>query len=169
MRSKDEELEFQELQGMLYVGFCISGYVQSDRTPAACQVHFDALNGKPSPQKMAINSHYFWGAPNMILRLMFGSDPGIASDIVASGKWTGTVQELQAILDGYRLGHGILPIRDAVDFVYSCIYSTIKAMKFSSLHQICGGPIEVAVITTDRPFRWVKHKAFDAAISEGEP
>jgi hypothetical protein len=67
-----------------------------------------------------------------------------------------------------RLSHAILPIRDAIDFVYTCIYSTIKALKFSSLQQICGGPIEIAIITTDRPFRWVRHKAFDAAISEGE-
>ena len=42
-----------------------------------------------------------------------------------------------------------------------------KAMKFSDLPQICGGPIEIAVITSDRRFRWVKHKTWDAAIMEG--
>lgn len=51
-----------------------------------------------------------------------------------------------------------LPIREAIDFVHACIASTIKAMKFSSLAQICGGPIEIAVITSDRRFRWVRHK-----------
>lgn len=58
-------------------------------------------------------------------------------------------------------------MRDAVDYVHSCIYCTIKAMKFSNLSQVCGGPIEVAVITADRRFRWVRHKSWDAAIADG--
>jgi hypothetical protein len=28
----------------------------------------------------------------------------------------------------------------------------------------CGGPIEIAVISTDRRFRWVRHKNFGAAL-----
>jgi len=42
-----------------------------------------------------------------------------------------------------------------------------KAMKFSHMAPVCGGPVEIAVITTDRKFRWVRHKKFDAAIGEG--
>ena len=61
----------------------------------------------------------------------------------------------------------MLPIREAIDFVHACIYSTIKAMKFSNFSQICGGPIEIAVITSDRRFRWVLHKDWDAAVLEG--
>jgi hypothetical protein len=61
-----------------------------------------------------------------------------------------------------------LPIRDAIDYVHSALYCTIKAMKFSNLPQVCGGPIELAVITADRRFRWVRHKAWDAAITDGE-
>jgi hypothetical protein len=61
-----------------------------------------------------------------------------------------------------------LPIRDTIDFVHTCIYSTIKLLKFSRLHRVCGGPIELAVITTDRRFRWVKHKPWDSAIEEYE-
>ncbi len=67
----------------------------------------------------------------------------------------------------HRLEHPTLPIRDAIDFVHACIQSTIKAHKFSNLSQICGGPIEIAVIRTDRRFRWVRHKNWDAAIMEG--
>jgi hypothetical protein len=104
----------------------------------------------------------------MIQRLIIGADPNLRSAILASGNWSGTEAELDGLMVQQRLSHAILPIRDAIDFVYTCIYSTIKALKFSSLQQICGGPIEIAIITTDRPFRWVRHKAFDAAISEGE-
>jgi hypothetical protein len=59
---------------------------------------------------------------------------------------------------------GSMPLRDAIELVHSMIDATIKAMKFSQLAHTCGGPIEVAVVTTDRPFRWVKHKPFDVAL-----
>jgi hypothetical protein len=60
-----------------------------------------------------------------------------------------------------------LPIREAIDWVHASIYATIKMMKFSHLPPVCGGPVEIAVITTDKKFRWVRHKRFDAAIGEG--
>jgi len=59
-------------------------------------------------------------------------------------------------------------MRDAIDYVHSAIYCTIKAMKFSTGAQVCGGPIEIAVITSDRKFRWVRHKPWDAAIEDGD-
>jgi len=86
---------------------------------------------------------------------------------VSSGKWNGSRVDLDAIIAKFALQHAILPIRDAIDFVHSCIHSTIKALKFSQLSQSCGGPIEIAVITMDRTFRWVRHKQFDAAIMDG--
>lgn len=166
MRDETEEQKFYGLSNGLYVGFCIAGYVLPDRVPEACSIGFDPLQTHPLVSKVAINTP-FWGAPNMIRRLVFGCDPALAQDIMHSGKWSGTQVELDAILSQYALLHPMLPIRDAIDFVHACIHSTIKAFKFSSLSQICGGPIELAVITTDRPFRWVRHKEWDAAISEG--
>ena len=104
----------------------------------------------------------------MIQRLLFGLDDGLKASIMASGKWTGSEAELDALSAQHRLAHPIIPIRDAIDFVHSFIFSTIKAFKFSTHSQICGGPIEIAVITNDRRFRWVRHKGLDAAIAEGE-
>ena len=60
-----------------------------------------------------------------------------------------------------------LPLREAVDWVHASVYATIKAMKFSQLAPVCGGPVEIAVITADRPFRWVRHKKLDTAITRG--
>ena len=121
---------------------------------------------RPTPRKLGPNA--FWGAPNLILRLMNGYDGDLRSAILNSGHWTGSDTELDSVLAQSALQVPVLPIRDAIDFVYSCIHSTIKALKFSSLNQICGGPIELAVITTDRRFRWVRHKGWDTAITEGE-
>jgi hypothetical protein len=138
-----------------------------DRTPNAYALWFDPLNVNPTPTAQSLGWN-FWGAPNMIKRLIFGCDDGLRANILASGKWTGTPADLDALVAQCTLYHPFVPIRDAIDFIHACITSTIKAMKFSNLSQICGGPVEIAVITSDRKFRWVRHKAWDAAIAEGE-
>ena len=167
MRTAEEEQSYKELFGNLSAGFCISGYVSLDRKPAAYEIIFSpSLTDKPSPTQL-IFGPAFWGAPNMIQRLIMGGDDNLKQSLMDSGKWTGTRTELDNLILQQTLSHPIIPIRDAIDFVHACIYSTIKAYKFSSLSQICGGPIELAVITTDRPFRWVRHKEWDAAITTG--
>lgn len=168
MRTAEEERQLSELKRQLVVGFCIGGYLETDRKPSAHYLWFEPLGKPPAPRPIAPQSYGYFGAPNMIKRLIDGRDDELRGAILDSGKWSGTSQELDTLLDKYKLGHPLLPIRDAVDFVHSCIRSTIKALKFSSFSQICGGPIELAVITTDRRFRWVRHKEWDAAIMEGE-
>ena len=101
--------------------------------------------------------------------LIYGVDDDGVAALMSTGKWSGTQQELvQALSARPMLPRAHLPIRDAIDYVHAGIYCTIKAMKFSNLPQVCGGPIELAVITADRKFRWVRHKSWDAAIIDGE-
>lgn len=169
-RTKDEEQKFTEIGLSLPVGFCIAGYWLPDRSPAAFEVSFGpGMTAPPAPVPLPSGTYFSWGVPNMITRLIDGVDPSLGWRILNSGKWNGTQADLKVLLDQCRLAHPLLPIRDAIDFVHSCIFSTIKAMKFSTLSQVCGGPIEVAVITSDRRFRWVQHKEMNAAIMEGTP
>jgi hypothetical protein len=168
MRTAEEEARFGVLRIGLTVGFCIGGHIIRDRQPAAYEVLFDPISlALPTPLQLPMNNPRFWGAPNMILRLLRGCDEGLRQSILRSGKWNGTEQDLNGLISQHTLGHAILPIRDAIDFTHACIASTIKALKFSNLSQICGGSIEIAVITADRRFRWVRHKAWDAAIADG--
>lgn len=169
MRSHDEEKAFNQLRLGLVAGFCLGGYAPSDRSPTAYEIIFDPLQPRPTPVQIPNPGWRFWGAPNMIQRLIFGADDELKDNLMNSGKWNGTRPELDAVVMQSTLAHPIVPIRDAIDFVHACIFSTIKAIKFSSLSQICGGPIELAVITTDRPFRWVRHKPWDVAITDGDP
>jgi hypothetical protein len=166
-RTEAEESEFAQLQLGLSVGFCIGGYVLPDRTPSASSVIFEPLKPKPTAVPVMMDGYGFWGAPNMVSRLLHGTDAGLRDAVLSSGKWTGTPADLDAILTRFVYGGLRLPIRDAIDFVHSYIFSTIKAFKFSSMSQICGGPIELAVIRTDRPFQWVRHKPWHAALEEG--
>jgi hypothetical protein len=169
MRTEAEEKTFGQLRMGLVAGFCVGGYAPPDRTPAAYEIMFDPLQGKPVPAQIPPGAWKFWGAPNMIQRLIFGADDDLKENLMKSGHWKGTRADLDAVLLQSTLAHPIVPIRDAIDFVHACIFSTIKAIKFSSLSQICGGPIELAVVTTDRRFRWVRHKPWDVAITDGDP
>lgn len=166
-RTADEEEVLEALRQGLVTGFFVGGHVPADRAPGAFEIVFKPDSPRPNPVQI-LDQWRFSGAPNIIYRLLFGFDEAIRNNILQSGNWDGTEAELDAILYGEAFAHPILPIRDAIDFVYSCIHSTIKAMKFSSLSQICGGPIEIAVITSDRDFRWVRHKPWDSAIKEGD-
>lgn len=170
VRTQEEDQEYVSLLMGLDVGFCFAGYVLPDRFPEAATVVIGPKTGKPTPQMAGQDSISWFGVPNFFSRLLFGIDPALKQDILSSGKWNGTPDELNQIVAKHaRPPSGSLPIRDAIDYVYSCIQCTIKAVKFSELPQVCGGPIELAVITTDRKFRWVRHKSWDAAITDGEP
>jgi len=168
VRTQEEENEYALLQSNLAVGFCIAGYVSQDRTPCAQHVIFAPGMPKPTPQVIQQHNITWWGIPNFFTRLLYGADDQLLNAIQNSGKWQGTMPDLQQIaLSNAIVPTCTLPIRDAVDYVHTCIYCTIKAIKFSGIPQVCGGPIELAVITSDRKFRWVRHKTWDAAILDG--
>lgn len=166
-RSKDEEDEYAQLTVGLPVGFCIGGYVLPSRDPSAYVVVFEPLKPKPAAVAVVMDGYGFWGAPNMVSRLLHGADVRLRDDILNGGHWSGSPADLDTILGRFVIGGLRLPIRDAIDFVYSYIFSTIKAFKFSSMAQICGGPVELAVVRTDRLFQWVRHKPWHAALEEG--
>lgn len=165
-RTIAEEHTFRKMSNDLVVGFCIGGYVLADRQPCAYEIIFEPLGAKPTAVPLP-PAQSFWGVPSLIGRLINGCAPEVRSAILGCGKWQGTEAEFDQIVQPHRLLHpATVPIRDAVDFTHACLLTTVKAMKFSSLPQVCGGPLEIAVITTDRRFRWVKHKPWDAAILE---
>jgi hypothetical protein len=163
---KTREALAQNLQG----GFCVGGNLLHDRTPQAYTVSYHPLGMAATVTPIAMHSMLFGGVGNYINRLMLGIDPELFAAILRSGRWLGAPDDLSKLVDSYRLAPpGALPLREAIDWVHSSIYATIKALKFSRLSPVCGGPVEIAVITTDRPFRWVRHKKMDAAVSYGGP
>jgi hypothetical protein len=168
-RSQDEENELGFYLQKLSGGFCLGGYCPSDRQPQAFEITFGPnLTGPDPPQALEVGKAKFWGCPNIINRLVFGVDFSLLGAIEQSGKWSGTSDDLIALVIPHTLAQPFdLPIREAIDWVYTSIYTTSQAMKFSHLAPVCGGPVEIAVVTTDRRFRWVKHKKLEAAIVQG--
>ncbi len=165
-RTPDEEREMFVLRQSLTGGFCLGGNTASNRIPQAFQINYGpGVPSPPVPIPLTTGSAYFWGCPNIIERVLYSWDEMLFNAVVQSGKWTGTSQELFDIILAHRIAQPLdLPLREAIDWVHAVIYTTIKAMKFSHYVPSCGGPIEIAVISSDRRFRWVRHKRFDEAL-----
>jgi hypothetical protein len=164
-RTPQEEEELVQLDNTLACGFCMGGRVGAKREPGAYEMVFKPRDSAPATPQAIEYGWRFWGAPNAIQRLMFGMDDVMVAALLNSEKWPGSEQDIRQLMAANYPAHDyILPLREAIDFVHSAIYTTIKSLKFSKLHQICGGPVEIAVITTDRRFRWVRHKGLGDAI-----
>jgi hypothetical protein len=169
-KTDDERKQIEAIGRNNTVGFCIGGIALPNRRPDAYEVQFSVTDSAPpQPKQVPSGEAIFRGVPMLIDRMLYGIDPDLFEKIASSPNWTGGGPELLKLVEPFLLGHpGRLPIREAIDWICSCIQSTIKGVKFSPYRPICGGPVEIAVITSDRPFRWVRHKALDAAIRDGE-
>jgi len=150
-------------------GFCIGGHLIHDRTPKAIAINFDPRFDDPLIIDVPIGRIVFWGVPNFMMRLIDGIDPKLREQLLALPQLAGHTDAVLNLIQNHRIAPPTqMPIRDVLDYVYASVYSTIKAMKFSLLPPWCGGPVELAVVTTDRAFRWVKHKEFDVAFTESQ-
>ena len=166
--SKEEDREIEYIEGLLSVGFCIAGHVPNVRMPEAYVIELEPkLISQPISRRIG-GIHHF-GKDDVISRIFGVYDDEIKESITNSPFWSGNKKDLDKILKNLQLTSPPMTIRDAIDFVHFSIYSTIKATKFSTRDNDCGGPIEIAVITTDRKFRWVKHKTWDSAIDDRNP
>lgn len=146
-------------------GYCIGGRLGTEIECRAYVIRWHPTFDRSDIQPVAAETPTFWGVPQFIERLIFGADAELARSILKSGKWTGTEDELYDLLASNQLIHPhLLPLREAIDWIHTVIHTTIRAIKFAKQPHYCGGPIEIAVVSNDRPFRWVQHKELDSAI-----
>ena len=127
--SPNEHMELLRQYGNLFVGFCIGGHVERNRRPEAYGVLLGPDLTVPLPAfELARYRPLFWGVPNLIQRLLYGIDEQIFARIAASPLWTGNEDQLQDLVDPNVLSMPVqVPLRDAVDWIYSSIFVTIKA------------------------------------------
>lgn len=162
--SEEDEERFGLLQN-LSGGFCFGGYVPSDRIAHAFEIMYGPGMDGPKRRELGHGTTTFWGCPNIVHRVLFCFDDSLFDAILKSDNWIGTGKALFDLIWAHRIAQPFdLPLREAIDWLNTIIYTTIKSMKFSHLMPVCGGPIEISVISTDRKFRWVKHKSFDEAL-----
>jgi hypothetical protein len=160
-----------------FVGYYIGGWDKGTHEPNCYKIELRQKDKSIEP--LSLGLCFFSGMPNFFARVFSGFDPGLPHSLKEElkrrfpnlkteddfeSKFDQAFEKasLPLIAEGYK----DLPIREAIDFIYTYLHITIKATKFKFGAPGCGGPIEIGFISTDRPFRWVKHKSFSSAIFE---
>lgn len=158
------------------VGYFVGGHNPGTHDPACSQVLFQA--GEPAQtNSMPIGEVRFTGAPDVFHRIFRGYDQRLPSVLQEA-----LMQSMPDLPDTFgdnftrvfesvagqfvSAGTQDIPIREAIDYVDTYVRITIKAFKFRYGPPVCGGPVEVGFVTTDRPFRWARHKPFTSAVQE---
>ena len=158
-----------------FVGYYIGGWNPKSHDPACYKIEIRKEETKLSPLSMGLCT--FSGNPLIFTRVFHGFDPRLPVALreeLAKGLPEGDIRNnfIENFKQSFKnasdplvaAGHKDLPIREAIDFVYSYLHITIKTTKFMFGAPSAGGSIEIGFITTDRNFRWARHKAFDSAI-----
>jgi len=161
------------------VGYILGGWDPDTHIPECYHFVFKP-SAEPSIVPLAIGEAKFFGCPEFFTRVFHGYDSRLPNNILRELKKLkfnpaeGSLD--QAFAEAFKnaaaplaaVGFGDLPIREAIDYVHTYLHITIKAFKFRFGPPICGGPIEIAFVSSDRNFRWVCHKSFERAIYEQE-
>lgn len=164
-------------EGIALVGYYLGGWDPGSHEPACFHIEIRKEASKINP--LAKGLCMFSGTPVIFSRVFRGFDPRLPGALKneLKGALSDKVQSFDDIFKKafdkvsaplVTAGFQDLPIREAIDFVYSYLHITVKAEKFSFGPPSCGGPIEIGFISTDRLFRWVRHKPFYSAIVEQE-
>ena len=93
-----------------------------------------------------------------LVRLVNGFDPAALNQLVVRGADAAIVQqwvndrvaELPLVFDG-------MPLQDAIDFADYAVRVVIGRYRFAQGAQLCGGDVDIAVITPSA-FRWAQKK-----------
>jgi hypothetical protein len=100
----------------------------------------------------------WYGMTDALTRLILGFDAAALSELINRGanqaivqKWVDDhVSHLPLVFDG-------MPLQDAIDFAEYAIQVVIGRFRFGLGPPLCGGDVDIAVITPDT-FRWAKRK-----------
>lgn len=162
----EDDFKYLTQVDILSGGYCIAGRTSEIGPCDATIIEWLPWLDSPEISPIPLPNTQFWGQPWVMHRLIMGWDEDTLAMIYQSDKWVGTEEELMDIVFAHAplILPDYLPIREASDWIHTVIHTTIRGVKFAQKEHVCGGPVEIAVITTDRPFRWVCHKTMDSAI-----
>lgn len=162
-----------------FVGYYLGGWNPKSHEPACFKIEVTPKEKKIDSLPLGMCS--FSGMPFFFTRVFRGFDPRLRDSLREEIRHFFPKESVPADFDHLfqkafekatapliAAGHKDLPIREAIDFVYSYLHITVKAMKFSFGAPVTGGPIEIGFISTDRRFRWARHKSFLSAMLEEE-
>jgi hypothetical protein len=147
------------------LGILVSGYSSGNYIPDQWLINLPSsteiselrpdINGKPS-----FGANWF-GLTDAIIRLHWGRDDQII-DLVAK-HFNVSVDEVRPLVDRfqYPVPFEGMPLQDAIDYTVYLVNVAIGRFRFVIGAPLCGGEIDVAVITPNS-FTWVKRKSWKA-------
>ena len=154
---------FDGLEEKPHLGLLVSGYSSEQFFPEQWQIDLPlpgelrelrpSVDGQPS-----FGANWF-GLSEAITRLHHGRDDQvlrIVSDHFAVGR--DEVHDLIAPLE-YRVFFDGMPLQDAIDYAVYLVNVVIGRFRFVIGAPLCGGEIDVAVITP-KAFTWVQRKSW---------
>lgn len=103
----------------------------------------------------------WYGATDAIVRLHHGRDERMFEALKQLDVEQKKVDQLQEIIKRqfqYTVPFDGMPLQDAVDYAMYLVTVTVGRYRFVIGPEVCGGPIDVAAITRDRGFKWVRRK-----------
>ena len=108
----------------------------------------------------------WYGLTEALVRLLKGFDLAGMNELVNRGADAAIVQ--QWINDGVSevpVVYGDMPIQDAIDFARYAVEVTIGLYRFAPTLPLCGGSVDIAVITP-AAFRWAQQKQWSVKSQE---
>lgn len=166
------------------LGYFIGGTDPGTHIPRCVELTFEnGVRSQGLPKPFVPGEVRFRGMPELFERAFMGFDPQLPAHLLRNliticqqqvppvalppQFMDLFVAAFQRSIDQIpHVGYQDVPIREAIDFCHMYLHLTIKGYKFRFGPPMCGGPIELGFITTDRAFRWARHKPFDSAIVE---
>lgn len=171
--------EFGNGKNVGFIGYALGGWDVDSHIPQCFEIQFQP-ESEIVVSQLPIGEARFFGHPEFFARVFHGFDSKLPDNLLSElkkqklGIKDDDIEAMfadafqKAIVPLRTFSFSDLPVREAIDFVHTYLHITIKSFKFRSGPPICGGPIEIGFISSDRNFRWVRHKAFDRAINEQE-
>jgi hypothetical protein len=124
-------------------------------------IPFDTASQNVSPAlpdgSPTFGAHSF-GLNDAITRFTHGYDERLEDVLKSKGFDQNAIQEILEPLQ-YEITFSGMPLQDAIDFAVSLVQLTIARYRFVIGPQVCGGEIDVAVLT-NRYFNWVHRKSW---------
>lgn len=103
----------------------------------------------------------WYGATDAIVRLHFGRDANLGKVLSQLDIDQKKIDQLEQIVRErvqYTVPFEGMPLQDAVDYAIYLVSVTVGRYRFVIGPEVCGGPIDVAAITRDKGFQWVRRK-----------
>jgi hypothetical protein len=162
---KRYEVQYGQLSldtGMPGLGVLVSGYSDGQYFPEQYLFEFPSIpelqTRRPNKENGDPNFGVDWfGLTDAITRLIKGADPQLAQPLAE--KYAITQDEAWRLLSQYEypIVFEGMPLQDAIDLAVYLVQMTIGRYRFVVGAPLCGGQVDVAVITS-RGFNWVYRK-----------